>query len=317
MVERVAKMAKHRPGRVPPRSSQIVRLLGQEAGKLRYLSPASRPTDMTFGRFFNSTFVSIDRRFVYVKNDKAGSSFIIRSLTRSEKRLRLIRHRTPFLNRQVNPLLTPAELTPRQWQRALARYFVFTFSRNPFSRTLSCYLDRIVGRDESYFVLQKKIGFADGFRPSFAEFLEMLGEDGVLDLDTHWKPQYRNIATDYFNYGFIGHFENFGVEFPALLQWLYRRKAKLGEVRQGTSATNQLADYYDDRTTGLVRDLYSRDFELFGYDDAAPLDMNPIRANAMDFVLEPRGLGGRVARSSDKGHARWPARDGSKTGDTT
>ena len=37
VVERVAKMAKDSPGRVPPRSSQIVRLLGQEAGKLRFL----------------------------------------------------------------------------------------------------------------------------------------------------------------------------------------------------------------------------------------------------------------------------------------
>ena len=156
---------------------------------------------MTFGRFFNSTFVSTDRRFVYVKNDKAGSSFIIRSLTRSEKRLRRIRHRTPFLNRQVNPLLTPAELTPRQWQRALARYFVFTFSRNPFSRTLSCYLDRIVGRDKILLRPAEEDRLRRGFRPSFAEFLEMLGQDGVLDLDTHWKPQYRNIATDYFNYG--------------------------------------------------------------------------------------------------------------------
>lgn len=290
MVERVTSMTKDNPGRVPPRSSQVVRLLGQEAGKLQYLNPASRPTDMTFGRFFNSTFVSTARRFVYVKNDKAGSSFIIRSLTRSEKKARRIRHRTPFLNRQVNPLLTPAELSPRQWERALTRYFVFTFSRNPFSRTLSCYLDRIVGRDESYFVLQKKIGFADGFQPSFAEFLEMLGGDGILDLDTHWKPQYRNIAYDYFNYGFIGHFEHFGDEFPALLRWLYRRKAKLGEVRAGTSATSQLADYYDDWTTRLVSDLYHRDFELFGYDDAAPLDMNPVRHNAMDFLNEPRRI---------------------------
>ena len=291
MVERVTRTGKADGGRGAPRSKQIVRLLGQEAGKLQYLSPGSRPTDMTFGRFFNSTFVSNSRRFVYVKNDKAGSSFIIRSLTRSEKRVRRIRHRTPFLNRQANPLLTPAELTPRQWERALSHYFVFTFSRNPFSRTLSCYLDRIVGRDESYFVLQKRIGFADGAKPSFAEFLEMLGEDGVLDLDTHWKPQYRNIAYDYFNYGFVGHFENFGVEFPALLNWLYGRKAKLGEVRQGTSATKQLTDYYDDRTVALVRDLYGRDFELFGYDETAPLRVEPIRGNNMDFVAKRRRLG--------------------------
>ncbi len=268
----------------PRRSTGLSRLFGQEAGKLRYLSPASRPAEMTFGRFFSSAYVSTRRRFVYVKNDKVGSSFIIRSLTASEKKADRLKHRTPFLDRRRSPMLTPAELTRRQWDEALASYFVFTFCRNPFSRILSCYLDRIVDRDESYFVLKKRIGFAGDRQPTFPEFLEMLGEEGVLDLDTHWKPQHRNIALDYYDYSFIGHFEDLATEFPNLLRWLYGRKARLGEVRQGTAAASQLADHYDDHATRLVRDLYRKDFELFGYDETSTTDIRPKESHPMDFA---------------------------------
>ncbi len=288
MVERLKqKPAEGSRRAVLPVSSVLFRFLRQEAGKLRYLSPTSRPAVMSFGRFFTSAHISIGRRFIYVKNDKVGSSFIIRSLTGSEKRAERIRYRTPFLDPRRNPLLTPAELTRRQWKEALASYFVFTFCRNPFSRILSCYLDRIVGREESYLVLKKRIGAAGDFAPTFGEFLEMLGEPDVLDLDTHWKPQHRNVAVDYYPYRFIGHFEDFATEFPALLAWLYGGKKKLGEVRPGTSATSQLATYYDDHATRLVRDLYQRDFELFGYDETAPHDVRPRQRNAMDFISHP------------------------------
>jgi len=289
VVERLKKQKPAEGKRRPalPATAVLARLFRQEAGKLRFLSPASRPADMSFGRFFSSAHISVGRRFIYVKNDKVGSSFIIRSLTGSEKRAERIRYRTPFLDPRRNPLLTPAELTWKQWTEALASYFIFTFCRNPFSRILSCYLDRIVGRDESYYVLKKRIGAAGDFAPSFPAFLEMLGEPGVLDLDTHWKPQDRNIAVDYYPYRFIGHFEDFASELPALLAWLYGGNEKLGEVRPGTSATSQLATYYDDHAAGLVRDLYERDFELFGYDETRPHDVRPRQSNTMDFISRP------------------------------
>jgi Sulfotransferase family len=289
VVERLKKQKPTEGSRraVLPATAVFHRLLRQEAGKLRYLSPASRPAGMSFGRFFSSAHISIGRRFIYVKNDKVGSSFVIRSLTGSEKRAERIRYRTPFLDPRRNPLLTPAELSRRQWTEALSSFFIFTFCRNPFSRILSCYLDRIVGRDESYFVLKKRIGAAGDFAPSFPQFLEILGEPGVLDLDTHWKPQHRNIAVDYYPYRFIGHFEDFATEFPALLAWLYGGNEKLGEVRPGTSATSQLAAYYDDHAMRLVRDLYRRDFDLFGYDDTAPHDMRPKQRNVLDFINQP------------------------------
>lgn len=288
MVERLKRGSgdgRRRP--VRPAAAVFLRFLRQEAGKLRYLSPASRPADMSFGRFFSSAHISTGRRYIYVKNDKVGSSFIIRSLTGSEKKAERIRYRTPFLDPRRNPLLTPAELSRRQWAEARATFFVFTFCRNPFSRILSCYLDRIVGRDESYFLLKRRIGFSGERTPAFREFLEMLGEPGVLDLDTHWKPQHRNIAVGYYDYSFIGHFEDLTTEFPALLARLYDGKAKLGEIRPGTSATRQLATYFDDRTAALVGDLYADDFAMFGYDPQAPHDMQPVLAGPITAGRRP------------------------------
>lgn len=284
---RKSEMTGRRRPNLPARVT-FARRFRQEAGKVRFLAPSSRPAEMTFGRFFTSAFVSTRRRFVYVKNDKVASSFITRSLTASEKRADGARYRSPFLDRRRSPLLTPAELTRSQWETARAEYFIFTFARNPFSRILSCYLDRIVGRDESYYVLQKRIGFGAGVEPTFGEFLEMLGQPGVLDLDTHWKPQHVNIASEYYDYRFIGHFEHFGDEFEALLRWIYGPKMKFGQVRRGTSATSRLDDYYEAETTRRVADLYAADFELFGYDDGSPLTIEPRQRHRMEFVKQPR-----------------------------
>jgi hypothetical protein len=248
----------------------LKRRLTQEVGKLRYVAPSSRPPEMSFGRFFNSAYVSTGHRLIYVKNDKVCSSFIIRSLIHSEKRAKRIRKRTSLLKRELNPLLTPAELTRKEWETARADFFVFTFCRNPFTRVLSAYLDRIVGRDESFYMLQRKMGFGDETEVTFPVFLEMLGEDGILDLDTHWKPQYRNIGHGYYDFSFIGRFESFQTEFPELLRRLYGKKAVFGDIRAGTDANTQLARFYDDHAAALVRKLYARDFELFGYDEALP-----------------------------------------------
>ena len=300
MVERLSKAGgqdKRRPYQA--RSAVYARLMRQEAGKLRFLPTDIRPAEMTFGRFFNSAHVSTRRRFIYIKNDKVGSSFIVRSLNASEKKARRVAYRTPFLARHRHPLKTPAELSRAEWREALATYFIFTFCRNPFSRILSCYLDRIVGRDESYDVLRKRFGFRKNQIPTFAAFLEMLCEDGALDLDTHWKPQHINIATDYYDYSFIGHFEYFGEEFPRVLKMLYGRHAQTGAIRKGTSAARQMSEHYDDYAAGLVAKLYAKDFTLFGYDPARPLEVEPIRRNGLAALETTFGLR-RRGRSADR-----------------
>ena len=289
MVQQLSGKRARRRRPLQPRGEVYARLAHQEAGKLRFLATDARPSEMTFGRFFNSAHVSTRHRYIYIKNDKVGSSFIVRSLNASEKKTGGVAYRTPFLDRHRHPLKTPAEMTRAEWNEALASYFIFTFCRNPFSRALSCYLDRIVGRDESFHVLRKRIGFAEDHMPSFAEFLEMLGEDGVLDLDTHWKPQHRNIAADYYDYSFIGHFEHFREEFARILTMLYGRHAHLGAIRKGTSASRQMSDYYDDRTAALVADLYARDFALFGYDAGDPLDIQPSNRNALAAIEDRFG----------------------------
>jgi hypothetical protein len=253
------------------RSRVLRRRVIQEVGKLRYLAPSSRPAAISFGRFFNSVYISTGHRLIYVKNDKAGSSFIIRSLIHSEKKAQGMRKRTSLLKRELNPLLTPAELTRQEWDAARAGYFVFTFCRNPYTRVLSAYLDRIVGRDESYYVLQRKVGFPDAAEVTFPKFLEMLEDEAILDLDTHWKPQHRNIGHGYYDFSFIGRFESFSTEFPEVLRRIYGRKAVLGDVRAGTEAGTQVAKYCRADTAARVRRLYAKDFELFGYGEDLPL----------------------------------------------
>lgn len=110
-----------------------------------------------------------------------------------------------------------------------SRKFVFTFVRNPWSRLVSGYLNRIVGRGVEYRNVMKRLSRGSWFRidkriryyarkrihgvgwpedaePSFREFvMREVAAMPVMKMDPHWRPQYTFLAQ--YEPDFIGRFE--------------------------------------------------------------------------------------------------------------
>jgi len=136
--------------------------------------------------------------------------------------------------------------------------FTFTFVRDPRTRLLSCYLDKIMkGRP----VYRHDLGM--DLKPmSFLDFMSRLG-DGYLQANPHWAPQSDLIPSGELDY--VGHVETLQADLQALIDRLFGLadfKVVTKEVDRTNSAA-QLAQYYGPAEDALVRKLFARDFERF------------------------------------------------------
>jgi hypothetical protein len=157
---------------------------------------------------------------------------------------------------------------PRSMVREMQDWLWVVFVRNPFSRVLSAYLDKIAHRKRQANRLMRMTG---GAVPDFEGFCRYLDDGGLLD-DNHWAPQVEGLIRRPEDYGFIGRFESLEADYRALHERLFGFTP--GPLRQSgpvaTSASHRLRQAYTGAAQDIVRRLYARDFESFGYPTELP-----------------------------------------------
>jgi hypothetical protein len=188
--------------------------------------------------------------------------------------------------------------------------FTFTCVRNPYTRILSTFFDKIAGiqrsgtRYRANFItpLTNKYGVdvAGDFDQikSFRRFL-LFVRDSIrfgkpMDPDIHWSSvsghaatlvanggHYDAIfATEQFNAGMQAVLDKVGAKYPLDLETLPRFNESEGH---GPKRVFPLEDYFDDISIYLMNDIYRRDFNLFKY-DRNPNSGGPKKAIDLDEV---------------------------------
>ncbi|MGL6133540.1 MAG: sulfotransferase family protein [Prochlorococcaceae cyanobacterium] len=204
--------------------------------------------------------------FFYSRIPKAANTTIVAALaSQSSYRPRYRRRKDPKYSFQ-RPLL----LSSREVQRLEREAFVFTFVRNPFSRVLSAYLDK-VGRlrhQGRRFLAWAQMHGQPGDFLGFCRFLEA----GGLYLDMHWAPQVEILCLPLSRFDFIGRVESLDRDLPQMLERLFGEQNLAPSERRGTTtnAGHQLQEAYGPEQLQIIGRLYSRDFELFGYEPTLP-----------------------------------------------
>lgn len=163
----------------------------------------------------------------------------------------------------------------RAWSTAslVRRYRCFTVVRNPFSRLLSAYLDKIAAAEPGqYGYVAMTVGRRDITEVTFDDFVRFL-EGGGLHANAHWAPQCRMLPVSPSSLAFVGHQEELERDLARLVevlglgpfQGLWSRKDRRRH------AAGQLETFYTDELVARVHSLYALDFDTFGYTRELPM----------------------------------------------
>ncbi|CUH15506.1 Sulfotransferase family protein [Jannaschia seosinensis] len=187
------------------------------------------------------------------------------------------------------------------------RSHVFTCVRNPYTRILSSFFDKIAGiqrngkryRGNLVPMLMQKYGVEvgrpeDGFAfdqiASFRRFL-LFARDTIrfrkpMDADIHWSAMSGHVGTFVTNggrYDQVIFTENFNSGMQAVLDRIETPvKVDLAQVPRfneseghGPTRAHPVAAYFDDLSMHLMWEIYHRDFRLFRYDFDDPSNKMP------------------------------------------
>jgi hypothetical protein len=188
------------------------------------------------------------------------------------------------------------------------RSFAFTCVRNPYTRILSSFFDKICGvqrngkryRGNLVPTLAQKYGIetgdaASGFEfdqiKSFRRFL-LFARDTIrwrrpMEPDIHWSAMSGHISTYIVNGGRYDHIfftEKFDEGMKAVLDRVetpvkvdLSRIPKFNESEgHGPKRAHPVEDYFDDLSMHLIYEIYKRDFTLFKYDFENPGNKMPL-----------------------------------------
>ena len=160
--------------------------------------------------------------------------------------------------------------------RMLKTYFKFVFVREPLERLLSAYLNKFHSLNETYYPNVYGRGIIKRYRPggnpehknvTFDEFLNFVINLGNSYWDEHWQTYDKLCHPCAIQYDFIGRFENLEEEASFVLSSI-KSNVSFPHVRP-SSTPSKLSSYYSQISRELldrVRQTYSGDFEMFGYD---------------------------------------------------
>ncbi len=232
---------------------------------------------MRFEQLKNSVNRSERYRYVYINNPKTGCSTLKTALVELE--LGDAKHSIDLSDpRSIHGEPSPLRQHPPIWpsptlSRLVQQGYTFvSFTRNPYTRLVSCYLDKIANN-----VLDWPLIFHDlpsQRQPeSFAEFVHQIVPQADLEMNPHWRPQVANLLFGQIPYTFIGRFEAYAEDFVrafAAIGVIGEAVPKLRHLNKSHSQGVDLSEFYDEELHTLVYQRYRADFEAFGYAYALP-----------------------------------------------
>jgi hypothetical protein len=222
--------------------------------------------------FLNHTYVSLKNKYVYFAVGKAANSTVKHHLYDLEHLGTHFKTKSVH-DRQNSPLLSPYQVPDEMMEDVFLspKYFRFVMVRNPYSRLLSCYLDRIVPADSlpyrQLIVAQKR---TVGDAVTFEEFIRTIVAQRPFQQNNHWRVQVHEICHSVIPMDYVGKQE----QFADAMRHIWARIAPKvpapdftaeNKSPSVTSAESRLAEFYTPELIDLVRTAYAEDFAVFGY----------------------------------------------------
>lgn len=176
-------------------------------------------------------------------------------------------------DRSISPLRMLSSYSDEEVSEILdpeGPYYRFCFVRNPYSRILSAYLDKIVGNEWERSRHLPNFGYEENEWPDFMDFLKRLARVPDFERDIHYRTQTRLTGRlGGLKMNDVYKFENFGENFRNFRHKIYgpehdENYADFG-MHHASNASDKIDEYYNDESRRIVRDIYASDFVAYGY----------------------------------------------------
>ena len=238
-----------------------------------------------------------DVPIIYMDNPKAGSTTIKFSLKQAQAAQ--YTRRGEAFRRKDEPHKADDCLRSRGLRLADCHgRLLISCVRNPFTRILSAYLDKVRPRDPRYFpeLRSREVD-------SFEDFLLAVADYKPGRLNFHFRPQHMNLDFPRLKYSAIFFLENTAA-MSRILGALSQDLSLQKNAPHSRRARSRLQEHYTGTAVDRVRKLYSDDFSLFGYGtDLDEVDDIPGEC-IVDGSIVPVGASvdkQRIARATDVG----------------
>ncbi|WP_404840921.1 sulfotransferase family 2 domain-containing protein [Alkalilimnicola ehrlichii] len=128
--------------------------------------------------------IAVDRQqgFIYFRIPKAANSTICATLYPKSNR-NSVDKRTAKRYFARGRSLTADEI-----KHLASRFFLFSFVRNPYTRTASAYLDKVKRNTKTQNLIRQRLKLPGEEPVSFLTFFQYLTAGGLYD-NAHWYPQ--------------------------------------------------------------------------------------------------------------------------------
>jgi hypothetical protein len=153
-------------------------------------------------------------------------------------------------------------------------WFTFAVVRNPYSRIVSTFENKVRLGEPRYRALEARYGGRSKFPDAVAAFrrfvADVVRESVQRADDVHFRPQSELLLLGLIPYTMIFKLE-FVAEMVTALQRVVALKSPDKQVvleRDNSGNRVPWRNYYDQATAAVVRQAYATDFASFGYDDA-------------------------------------------------
>jgi glycosyltransferase involved in cell wall biosynthesis len=192
--------------------------------------------------------------------------------------------------------LGPEELAPAL---VSTDYFRFAVVRNPYKRIFSAWQSKLLLREPlqsrlylEYDFFRYPIRTVEDIRSSFEAFLEHLAfKEAPEFLDLHWTPQVDLLRPDLISYTKLSQIENVGELSQALEEHLGPHILNpFTSRRANESLLDYSTDFITERSMDLIKMLYARDFDTFGYESSPPSSKKEYTTSELNLALHAVNL---------------------------
>jgi len=256
-------------------AAQPLELLAEQAG----YDPKTAMSRLRY-----NSFVSPARRYVYMATPKAACTSMKMMIAEiegarfdSEARpyQRETRRDMRIHQRKYLDIPTFLDLSERDRRNILSQrdgWFTFALVRNPFSRLVSVFENKIRMGEPRYRAFEERYGDGGEFsdpKSAFASFVnDVIGDPVRRDSDPHFSAQLGIVMPKLIPYTEIFKLEEIDKALGAFRRHLLGR-GYTGNVdlpNMNSSASSSWRGYYDEPTAQMVAEIYAEDFRTFDYD---------------------------------------------------